>query len=900
MCASYCRLEREHGGVAIFLKSNFNYETLDLSDYTENRLIECCGIKFPKYNLLIIVLYRSPCTDCNNFLYKLNVLLCDILSHDYNVVIGGDFNIDILSQSENKKKFFDLAGCHGLKTVIDVPTRVSATSSSCLDNFLIFKYNMRYYTRVLNTCFSDHFGQLLVCQCDRMSEDKNIILYRRHFSNDNIQNFSNFLHTEAWDTVYSETCPSKGFSAFLEIFLHYFNLCFPLSRVNLKNKKKKNTAWISPEILEIKEMVLAASDLSRADPSYKDLYRTLNKYYQNLIVESKKFYYDNLISSASNKNKMMWQIIKEKTTNKEKNASVVLLKENNIVLSEKETANKFNSFFSSIGNNLANNFTSSIDYHYISNNISTPEYSFFITPATELDVLDCIRNLKVSPSSGFDCVSSKILKQVKNSVAAPLTFLINKSFETGIFPQKLKFAIIKPVFKKGNRSDVTNFRPISLLSTFSKVYESIMNLKLNSYLKKYKIIDQSQHGFTKERSLDTALFSFVNEMVSCVDQQSFAGALLIDLSKAFDCINHEALLHKMSRYGIRGVALKWFRSYLEGRSQQVALNFGNASVVSTISEVGVGVPQGSILGPILFIIFSNDLHKIIADLPVLLMSYADDTNILLQVNNYAEMEILANTVYSRISEWMSKNKLIINNDKTAAMALTLTGSNVEVEGITIDGRVTHFSQSVKLLGLYIDHRLDWSIHIDNLCKKLSSSCYGLRSLSKQCSEYVLRSLYFSSFHSHLRYGIMHWGISKDFNRVFILQKYAVRIMSGLARRQSCRNVFKEQSILTAAAVYIFETLCFVRRNIVIFQRNIIDHNYETRYRNKLNCEQHKTTFYQRGAFFNGCRLYNVMPISILNAPSLNCFKQRLKMHLINLSPYTVEEFLILNNNNLVR
>ena len=391
--------------------------------------------------------------------------------------------------------------------------------------------------------------------------------------------------------------------------------------------------------------------------------------------------------------------------------------------------------------------------------------------------------------------------------------------------------------------------------------------------------------------METALFSFLYEINKIIDQREIGVALYIDLSKAFDTLCHDILIQKLLLYGIRGTPLQWFKSYLQGRTQRVKVSSDRGSILSDIANITVGVPQGSILGPLLFVIYANDLHYVFKDLPVILMSYADDTNLIIKVSNRSDIEPMVDLVFSKVQDWMNKNKLVINNDKTACMFFRSPRSNLCLNNVTLAGTRMDFCREIRLLGFYVDCHLNYNAHIEHLCKKLSSVCFGLRTLSSQCSPTILKTLYYANFYSHLRYGIIHWGRAVGVNRVFVLQKYIVRVIKGLKFGETCREAFKELNILTVAGVYIYELLCFVRNNMMCFQKAFAATPYETRHKNSLCVDQHTTTLYQKSAHYNGCLIFNALPNKIKCAPTINIFKSKIKKLVIDISPYSIKEFL---------
>ena len=295
-----------------------------------------------------------------------------------------------------------------------------------------------------------------------------------------------------------------------------------------------------------------------------------------------------------------------------------------INISDKKTiADEFNVYFSSIGPELSkqilNNSAVNVS-DYLKKTIDT---TFVMKCVTDEYVLDVIRNLKTKNSAGNDKISSKLLKQMALTVHSILRLIINQSINTGIFPDKLKLAIVKPLFKnKGDNAMFGNYRPISLLSTISKVFERIVFNQLYSYMDSNNLFLNSQYGFRKNHSTEYAALEFVDRIAKDLEAKKVPLSVFIDLSKAFDTLDHGILLKKLKYYGIKGTALKWFESYLSNRQQMVNYD-GTLSVKLNLST---GVPQGSILGPLLFIIYMNDIVGASALFHDIL--FADDTSLI--------------------------------------------------------------------------------------------------------------------------------------------------------------------------------------------------------------------------------------------------------------------------------
>lgn len=359
--------------------------------------------------------------------------------------------------------------------------------------------------------------------------------------------------------------------------------------------------------------------------------------------------------------------------------------------------------------------------------------------------------------------------------------------------------------------------------------------------------------------------------------------LFIDFTKAFDNVDHELLLAKLFRYGIRGVALNLLKSYLQGRTQKVQLPNGK---ISSARDILAGVPQGSILGNTLFIIFVNDLNFYLHNISLITIQYADDTNIFIAAKTVDTLMTLTCRVYDMITMWATKNYLLINQQKTQCI---LFKSQRSICALSNNFPV-QTTDNVMMLGITLNCHLQWSSHIQTLCGKLSKSCYALRFLKNFCSIHILKTLYFSSFHSHLRNGIINWGSSSQNQRIFILQKVAIRILADLGFRDSCRDAFRNLQILTVVGTYIYEVCLFVFKNRSMFTQNAVPHDHNTRHKSELQPDPHATSLYQKSIQYNGCKLFNHLPQEIKQSQNQYIFKKRLKNYLLDKNCYTLNEF----------
>ena len=335
----------------------------------------------------------------------------------------------------------------------------------------------------------------------------------------------------------------------------------------------------------------------------------------------------------------------------------------------KNIADKFNEYFTEIGPSLASEIDVSNKSPFNTYLTSPCTSSFHFQYTNPSGILKIIQGLKPKTSAGYDHLSSKVLKDIADIVSTPLSIIINQSLCSGIFPSKLKIAKVFPLFKKGDIQLFGNYRPISLLSSVSKVFEKAAYGQLYEYSSSHALFYDSQYGFRKYHSTELAALELVDRIHKEIDENKIPFSVFLDLSKAFDTLDHDILLHKLQYYGITGTALDWFRSYLTERYQYVDYNGASSSM----KLLTTGVPQGSILGPLLFIIYMNDIHTVSDNLNFIL--YADDTTFTSPLCSFTyggyhdinRVSTLINSEITKISEWLSVNKLSLNANKTKFM-----------------------------------------------------------------------------------------------------------------------------------------------------------------------------------------------------------------------------------------
>ena len=381
----------------------------------------------------------------------------------------------------------------------------------------------------------------------------------------------------------------------------------------------------------------------------------------------------------------------------------------------------FNKFFVEIGPNLAKQIPAT---NLESTSLLPPSSneSLVLLPTDPVEVKSIIISLKNSSACGVDQIPISVIKSVIEHISPILASLINFSLQEGIFPNALKVAKILPVYKSGNHMHITNYRPISLLNCFSKIYEKVLYNRLEKFFEKQQTLYDQQYGFRKNRSTQLTLISFIDNLTEAIDKNEYAISIFIDLSKAFDTIDHSILMKKLYNYGIRGLANDIFKNYLSNRFQGVTVG----RITSTLESISCGVPQDSILGPILFLLYINDIYRCSALLQFFL--FADDTTILYSSKNIVELIDTVNKELLTLTDWFRANKLSLNVSKTNYIIFQNYKTNFINPDVILDSKAITKVQSTKFLGVEIEYKLTWKDHIQIVEKKISFAIFIIKKL----------------------------------------------------------------------------------------------------------------------------------------------------------------------------
>jgi hypothetical protein len=540
------------------------------------------------------------------------------------------------------------------------------------------------------------------------------------------------------------------------------------------------------------------------------------------------------------------------------------------ITDHKTIANKFNDFFTNIGPSLAKKIsppdTSILDH--VMKPSDSPSTSLFLSPCTVEEILDITNSLKSSNCIGIDNISSNLLKQIIPEIADVICYIFNRSLSSGIVPSILKTAKVNPIFKSGDKHQFTNYRPISILPSISKILERIVYNQIYQFITKHNILSNNQFGFRKSRSTYMAINRLYDTITTALDHKLFTLGIFLDLSKAFDTLNHSILLQKLNHYGIRGISNTWIKNYLSNRHQCTIFN----EVKSPTKQITCGVPQGSILGPLLFLLYINDLPNCSSTLKFIL--FADDTNIICTGDDPISVESKLNKELNIISNWFKLNKLSLNIKKTNFMIFKNKYSklpDIKVN-IKIDGKDIEQVNTTKFLGILIDDKLTWHAH------------------TTEC----LLTLYNTLVYPYLQYGAMIWADNNNSHRdsIFLLQKRLVRTCTNSNWLAHTDPLFVSLKTLKIYDIYRYQLAVFMFKfnnnllpdgvidsNYFVYNHNV--HSHYTRGADNIRIHLTASNLAYNTTKVQGALLWNNLPTDIKNAKTLNIFKTSLSDYFVN-------------------
>lgn len=886
----YCRPTKRCGGVGIWIKDCIRAKPIDVNLYCIEQHAEMCAIRFSKDKSIYVLVncYRSPSGDEKLFFNNLNALLEDLYNTNVNFIITGDFNFDAYASPHFRYLCNVLSGFN-CKHVVRWPTRVTQTSCTIIDQ-IFYNFQNDGICCVFDNVIADHRSVFMELPVIFSPEKENecMPIFKRIFSVQNIENFIVNLNDEDWSDLYSLHNFDEAFGYFYDVLLYSFEVNFPKQ---IYYAKKNNKNWIDKNIIQSSQSLRNLFILKNTYTSLIPIYAEAKKRHISLVKNVKRNYYQRQVGNGRN-SRDLWRVVTE-LSDKQKNKSTkysIDLDGEVVVDDVSLIATEFNKFFVGAPNELVNNIGPINDNVTLNITESYNQFSLGLLPFSENELLSLLSNkLKSKQSAGSDEIPLVILKRSLSAIVEPLTYLVNMSFEMGSFPKRLLNNKVIPVYKSKDYQLMENYRPVTVPESLSKIFEYAYLDRLLGYLGKFEIITNQQHGFRCNRSTSSAILAFYNKIIEYVEAGECPVGMFCDMSRAFDCVNHCKLLCTLENYGIRGVSLSWISSFLKNRQQFVSLNSGGKTGVSERLPIVMGVPQGSVLGPVLFILYINDLSQVINTTDHVI--YADDISLIVSDQNDTTLQMnCSNTLLNTIS-YLNLRDLYFNTEKT--QIVRFHNSQKQINEITFQVKNEHLSNKgtpVKFLGLYMDDTMNFHTHCQRLTSRLCSFKYVFRNLCDVLDNNQIISVYYAQIESRIRYGICLWGSVASAKTVFLAQKQIVRIIAKCNKTHSCRSLFKKFNILTLVSIFIYEVSVYIFKNRNKYIQNKCVHNFNTRQKEQYHIPFARCNVVSNSADIVGLKIMNKLPQDVKAVDSFNLFKNRLRQFLLQKCFYTLEEY----------
>jgi hypothetical protein len=789
--------------------------------------------------------------------------------------------------------------------LIDLPTRVKTKSASLIDHIFTNILDVKLSPGVLFNDITDHFPTFTLINKHNNKHNKNkenTHFIKRNINKTTIESFKAELNLLDWNDIIQTPCANDSYNKFINIFTKLYDKHFPKITKKI-NKRQQSKPWITSGIIKsIKTRnTLYKTFLKHPNDTNKTKYIKYRNKLTQLIKISNKNYYTNKFNLYKSNIKYTWNTINSVLGKSSKPPNPSYFHDGPTKLSDPGCiSNRFNKFFAEIGPKLASQIQSNSSF---SDFLNDPQpNTIFLHPTHEAEICDIVNKFKNGKSAGYDDISPSVIKQVIIFITKPLAHIFNLSLSSGIFPSALKVAKVIPVFKKDDPHSFSNYRPISLLPCFSKILERLIYNRLDNFLSRFNILHDNQYGFRKHHSTDLALLDICNKISSSLSIKHHTIGVFLDLSKAFDTIDHNILLTKLHHYGIRGNALDLLSNYLHNRLQFTSFE----SHSSDLLPVSCGVPQGSILGPLLFLLYVNDIPSSSKHFSFVL--FADDTNIFLSHPNLDTLTNMFNTELNKVSDWFKANKLSLNVSKTNYIHFSSTKkkkihpSKIKIK---IDNTEIKSVDNTKFLGVVIDNKLNWKTHITKITNQISKGIGILRRLKHTLPKHILFSLYNTLILPYISYSNIAWAItdntfdinhcpwispnSNKLDQLFKLQKKALRIISDSDYQSHTKPMFHNLNTLTIFDINKLQTGLFMYRNttnnlpnsfsdLLIKHSDI--HHYNTRHANNYILPKITCNLIKYSIKTSGPKIWNSIKSNDKNFTSIHSFKNMFKTLLI--------------------
>lgn len=879
---------RRTGGVLIYVKKEYRYK-VNLRQNMELYLwILSIEINIMNEKYLICAIYHPPQVNDNLFLEFFENYLENVINFTGTLLIVGDFNFDFKKDTFYSNKMKSMVYKYGLYQLVRLPTRITQHSSTLID--LIITNEKHLVHEVNNTPkISDHCI-LSIHISTRENNTNKINIHKRSFKNYDIEHFHNMLQNTEWDN--NSTNVNYLSDLFTGTIRKILDEMCPIITINIP-EKYTHTRWISQNIIskmkerDIKHKIAVFTKSDQDWEEYKNLRNTVVK----MIRQEKEKYFNRILDENKNNTRELWKNLKTILPSKRMPIGEAI-KFDNIETEDEETiALKFNFYFLKSIDEIVSDIKRS---HEIEHTINLIDRKVLFPTFTKIELSELkqiVKSLK-NTAGVEDGISVEILKNALAVIGNRLLDVINASLESGIFPSAWKTSVIIPVPKVANTVLCEEFRPINTVPPYEKVLEIAVKNQLLTYCDTNKLIVPNQSGFRKDHSCETVLINICDIWLKAIDNGDIVISVFLDFRRAFETVDRTLLLRKLEKVGICNTVLKWFQSYLCERFQKVT--FKNST--SMPLETTYGVPQGTVLGPILFLIYINDMMKCVKDCKICM--FADDTMLYIVGKNVNELIQTINLELKNIYEWLCDNSLCINVNKSKFMVIgrKYTLNNIDWNNITIkiNQNVIERVNEMKYLGVVIDENLTFKSHATYIMNKMSKKVSFLYRVGDNLSMYTKVILYKAIIAPHLEFcsSVLFLLNKNQIEQLQKIQNRAMRIILKCNRYTPIKMMLNVLNFMNVYQRIVYKTLIFIfKMKNRLLPTYLYDnlktisevHNYQTRNRNDFFIDTVNKTSTERSVFLKGLKMYNNLPDSLKNCNKLITFQ-------IKLIDYVTKEF----------
>ena len=871
---------RNGGGVIVYIHESIDFcERKDLNHCDNFLEILCIQIKLPHQKPFIIVLwYRPP--DCNISVFdSLEDVLQNVEATFLDYILIGDINCDLLQKdpSYHTKRLIQVTQAYNLHQHVDKPTRVTQSTSTLIDCVFTSNSSKVEKCEVIHVTLSDHYMVALSWGKVKSSPFSNhAFIYKRDINKMDHTEFSNQLQSISWDDVLSLNDAEEAYSVWASKFKDVLDTHAPIRKKRVRHRK---SPWMNKDILDSmrkRDRYKRIAKRSRLDNdwlSYKKMRNNVN----SMIRKAKRSYIGNSIVKHKGNSSEMWKLLRYLIPNKKTNSHVQKLITNGVeITNNKSMANIFNEYFTQVAESRKQNvkFLRKPEQFLVDINI---ESTFEFSQVSECDIESSLQSIPSNKATGLDALPCVTLKSSLPFIVKPLTHIVNMSLKGGIVPSEWKRAKITPLLKGGEQTNPMNYRPISVLCVLSKVLEKIVFKQVYKHLENNDILISSQYGFRPNYSTALALFELTENIRKAIDTGHVVALVTKDLGKAFDMLSHDILIRKLKYYGFSDTVIKWFSDYFHLRRQVTTVN-GNESTASYVKH---GVPQGSILGPLLFILYLNDLPRVVKHCKISL--YADDTCVYIASKDPQQLEEMLNEDLSSMCKWFSHNELLLNAKKCK---LILFGTKKTVKkfqniNIHIDGCKLEIVDEFKYLGVILDKHLTWGPQLENVKTKILRNFHVLRRTRPFIDKNIAIVLYNTMVQSYLDYCNVVWLNlnSRQVKQLQTLQNRALRLVLNVDNRYHRRNLYDELNIdcidvrvKKSLLILIFKMIHHIVPEAICTRISFKENLYNLRnHKCILNLDKPRSSFIKNSSLYNAIKLFNTLPESLRTENDINKF-----------------------------